>query len=134
MKAMELINAPDVWEDIVNYMEDEFRENVHYDLAPCTNREFLLEYCERDASFPTFLEQRYDIVMPYDLDFPYMSLDELESLDGLTFSFDELEQIEQLEKVSDVESCGTSGRYPEKTWWDVTLSSGKHIDVYTGRC
>lgn len=131
MKAMKLINAPDVWEDIVNYMDDEIREKVHYDLAPCTNREFLLEYCEHDKSFARIVSLLYDISLPYDLDFPYMSLDELESLDGLTFSYDELEQIEQLEKVSDVESCGTSGLYPEKTWWDVTLYNGEHIDVYT---
>ena len=131
MTAMQLINSPDVWENIVNYMDDEIREKVHGEIAPCSNREFLLEYCDCDTKFRPILWLEYDITLPYDLDFPYMSLNELENLDGLTFSYDELEQIEQLEKVTNVESCGTSGRYPEKTWWDVTLSNGKHIDVYT---
>lgn len=131
MTAMQLINSPDVWENIVNYMDDEIREKVHGEIAPCSNREFLLEYCDCDTKFRPILWLEYDITLPYDLDFPYMSLNELENLDGLTFSYDELEQIEYLEKVTNVENCGTSGRYPEKTWWDVTLSNGEHIDVYT---
>ena len=28
-------------------MDDEIRESVHADLAPCTEQEFFTEYCER---------------------------------------------------------------------------------------
>ena len=35
------------WESIVNLMDDEIREAVHADLAPCTEEEFLEEYKKR---------------------------------------------------------------------------------------
>jgi hypothetical protein len=31
----------------VNLMDDEIRESVHRDLAPCTNQQFFNEYCDR---------------------------------------------------------------------------------------
>ena len=31
----------------VNLMDDEIREAVHADLAPCSDQEFLDEYCKR---------------------------------------------------------------------------------------
>ena len=34
------------WEVIAHYMEDDAREQVHYELAPCTNLEFLTRYLE----------------------------------------------------------------------------------------
>lgn len=34
------------WDVIVNAMDDETREAVHYELAPCTNLEFLTRYLE----------------------------------------------------------------------------------------
>ena len=34
------------WEVIAHYMEDEAREAVHADLAPCSNLDFLTRYLE----------------------------------------------------------------------------------------
>ena len=31
----------------VNMMDDELREEIHRELAPCTDEEFLTEYCKR---------------------------------------------------------------------------------------
>lgn len=39
------------WEAIVNYMDDDIREQVHAELAPCTKAEFMARYCELDHSF-----------------------------------------------------------------------------------
>lgn len=36
----------DTWEVIVAFMDDDTREQVHAELAPCTNREFLERYLE----------------------------------------------------------------------------------------
>lgn len=36
-----------VWESIVNLMDDEIRESVHADFAPCTESVFLEEYMKR---------------------------------------------------------------------------------------
>lgn len=34
------------WDEIVNFMDDEVRETVHDEIAPCTNEEFLARYLE----------------------------------------------------------------------------------------
>lgn len=34
------------WETIVHYMDDDIREQVHRELAPCSNEEFLARYLE----------------------------------------------------------------------------------------
>lgn len=34
-------------EVIANYMDDDIREAVHRDMAPCTDEEFLTEYMSR---------------------------------------------------------------------------------------
>lgn len=34
------------WDVIVHYMDDETRERVHMELAPCTDEEFLTRYLE----------------------------------------------------------------------------------------
>lgn len=34
------------WNATVNYMDDEIREQVHAELSPCTNEEFLDRYEE----------------------------------------------------------------------------------------
>lgn len=46
-EAMEEINERNLWDAIVDMMEDEIREAVHDDLAPCTEEEFLAEYLRR---------------------------------------------------------------------------------------
>ena len=33
------------------YMDDDIRELVHYEIAPCTNDEFVARYCELDEDF-----------------------------------------------------------------------------------
>lgn len=32
-------------------MDDDIRELVHYEIAPCTNEEFVARYCELDEDF-----------------------------------------------------------------------------------
>jgi hypothetical protein len=34
------------WDVIVSMMDDETREKVHFELAPCTEKEFLTRYLE----------------------------------------------------------------------------------------
>lgn len=49
------------WDAIVNYMDDEIREQVHAELAPCTNEEFLKRYVELDNEFETLLKSEFGI-------------------------------------------------------------------------
>ena len=46
----ELLNK--VWDGVVDLMDDEIREKVHSELAPCTNIEFLRRYLELDPDLP----------------------------------------------------------------------------------
>ena len=34
------------WDEIVSYMDDDAREQAHYDVAPCTELEYLKHYLE----------------------------------------------------------------------------------------
>lgn len=45
------------WDAVVEIMNDDIREQVHADLAPCTNEEFLARYLELDPEFETALDQ-----------------------------------------------------------------------------
>lgn len=47
------------WEAIVNLMNDEIRERVAFELAPCTNEEFLNRYLEIDPDFQKVLDTEF---------------------------------------------------------------------------
>ena len=49
------------WEAIVNLMDNEIREQVHMELAPCTDEEFLARYLELDPEFESVLESEFGI-------------------------------------------------------------------------
>lgn len=46
-EAMDEINERNLWDVIVNMMDDDIREAVNADLAPCTDEEFLADYLRR---------------------------------------------------------------------------------------
>ena len=48
---------------IASYMNDDIREELHFKLAPCSNRTFLKEYCKRDTEFEELLKNEFDIVL-----------------------------------------------------------------------
>ena len=48
-QAMQEIDDRNLWDVVVNAMDDDTREAVAYDLAPCSNAEFLAEYLRRAA-------------------------------------------------------------------------------------
>lgn len=45
------------------YMNDDIREDVHFDLAPCSEEEFLDEYVKRDPEFEKLLHEEFGIEM-----------------------------------------------------------------------
>lgn len=40
-----------IMEAIASYMNEEIRERVHAELAPCSNETFIRRYCEYDTEF-----------------------------------------------------------------------------------
>lgn len=44
--AMPIIQERDMWDVVANYMDDDIRETVHAELAPCTEMEFLHRYLQ----------------------------------------------------------------------------------------
>jgi len=58
------IDDPDnnnIWDAIVNYMDDEIREAVHMECAPCSKRYFLETYLEHDPNFEYLLGMEFGI-------------------------------------------------------------------------
>lgn len=49
------------WDAIVEHMNDNIREEVHNEFAPCSKAKFLIEYCKRDKRFPDFLWREFEI-------------------------------------------------------------------------
>lgn len=45
---------------IASYMDDEIREALHSELAPCTHEEFIAAYLERDPEFIAILRSEFD--------------------------------------------------------------------------
>ena len=45
---------------IGSYMDDDIREQVHAELAPCTHEEFLERYLELDPDFEELLENEFE--------------------------------------------------------------------------
>lgn len=52
-----------LWDAIVTYMNDDIREDVRFDLAPCSEEEFLDEYVKRDQEFEKLLHEEFGIEM-----------------------------------------------------------------------
>lgn len=48
------------WDTIVSYMNDNIREAVHAELAPCSEAKFLARYLEIDPDFAAVLAQEFD--------------------------------------------------------------------------
>lgn len=46
---------------INNLMNDDIREMVHREIAPCTYEEFLRRYCELDTGFEDILKTEFSI-------------------------------------------------------------------------
>lgn len=47
------------WDAIASYMEDDIREQVHAEKAPCTRKEFLDRYLELDPDFQDLLDSEF---------------------------------------------------------------------------
>lgn len=57
--TMKHMNA-DTWYNISTYMDDEKREEVHFELAPCSRQKFLDRYLELDPDFEILLKEEFD--------------------------------------------------------------------------
>lgn len=51
----------ELMDTIGSHMDDEIREDVHAELAPCTAEEFLTRYLELDPLFAELLEIEFGI-------------------------------------------------------------------------
>lgn len=49
------------WENIASYMNDEIREDLHFEMAPCEPEEFLRAYVEKDPDFEELLNSEFSI-------------------------------------------------------------------------
>lgn len=52
-----------LFELAVNYMDDDKRESLHREIAPCTNNEFIIAYCRKDPEFVEFLERELNVIV-----------------------------------------------------------------------
>lgn len=53
----------DMLDVIATYMDDDIREGLHFDIAPCSPEEFLKKYIELDPDFEDILKSEFSIEM-----------------------------------------------------------------------
>lgn len=51
----------ELMDTIASYMDDDKREQVHFELAPCDPEEFLKRYLELDPDFEDLLDSEFGI-------------------------------------------------------------------------
>ena len=51
----------ELMDTIASYMDDDTRETVHFELAPCEPEEFLKRYLELDPDFSELLDNEFGI-------------------------------------------------------------------------
>ncbi len=51
----------DLMNTIAGYMDDDIRENLHVELAPCTHEVFLEAYVKADPEFESLLNDEFGI-------------------------------------------------------------------------
>ncbi len=51
----------ELMDTIASYMDDEKRESVHFELAPCEPEKFLKRYLELDPDFEELLDNEFGI-------------------------------------------------------------------------
>lgn len=96
------------WECIVSFMQDEVRESLHRELAPCSNEDFLEGYL---AVCPEFAKE-YDGCL-YPLSSVYATTEE---------------DLEELSKRFKLEDCGGGGYYSNLHWFS---DVDGHMEIYT---
>ena len=57
------IISNELMDTISTYMNDEIREKVHFELAPCTKERFLKRYIELEPNFEKVLYKEFGIEM-----------------------------------------------------------------------
>lgn len=57
LRTFENFISDNMMMELASYMDDEYREIVHFDFAPCSNEKFIEEYCKRDENFWQILRE-----------------------------------------------------------------------------
>lgn len=61
--TMQAITIETNWDAIVNLMDDDIREKVHFEMVPCTEEAFLQRYLQLDPDFENVLQTEFGIEM-----------------------------------------------------------------------
>lgn len=117
-------------ECIAEYMNDEIREQIHFDLASCTNEQFIAEYVsrldgDREKDFEYFLADDMNL----DLD-DIVFTAYCERYHGKVVDSYDIEWLLESREVLRVTNNGRSANNPRMTEYTVTMASGD-FDIYS---
>lgn len=115
---------------IAEYMDDELREQLHFDCAPCTNEQFITEYVRRlvgdqQEDFRVFLSD--DLGLDLD-DIIYTAY--CERYQGKVVDTYDIEWLLESCDVIGVTNNGPSSTHPRMTEYTVMMLSGD-FDIYS---
>ena len=109
--------SDETMEAIAIYMDDEIRERLNFEMAPCSNEEFINAYLDQDPDFEKLLESEFSFdrtgtpEKKYCLDFvkeygeSYIALEEVEGGNAkciLTIECDSIPGLRELEQADKI--------------------------------
>lgn len=113
---------------IAECMDDELREQVHFDCAPCTNEQFITEYARRlvgyqEDEFANFLSDNMNL----DLD-DIIFTAYCERYDNELVTYDDIEWLKtDCPYTINVEPLCATSKYDDSTVYLVSMVSGDFI-------
>lgn len=115
---------------IADYMDDDLRERVHFECAPCSNEVFIAEYARRlDRGQRGVFEDILSDDLGLDLDdIIYMAY--RERYQGKEVDSFDIEWLLESREVIRVTNNGFSSTHPRMVCYTVTMVSGD-IDIYS---
>ena len=105
-KAIEELNR-DQFNAVCNLMNDEIREQVNSEVAPCSNRRFIKHYLDLDPDFAQVLDEEFSV----DPDYTYAVLIEQRHGDWFISLYDTYEQAEKERKDNPMNNDENSVTY-----------------------
>lgn len=112
--------------NIASYMDDEIREHLNFELAPCTNEEYIAAYIEQDPELLDILKNEFDFDPDGDEDRAEIEALAEEIRDADTWTDDLLDKLRELAEIAGLDSDNYAEPY------ELCIDIQKALDIDLG--
>lgn len=112
--------------NIASYMDDEIREHLNFELAPCTNEEYIAAYIEQDPELLDILKNEFDFDPDGDENRAEIEALAEEIRDADTWTDDLLNKLRELAEIAGLDSDNYAEPY------ELCIDIQKALDIDLG--